>query len=106
MVFFASLKVSGQSNFKLLKFIVLVFILVLMISGKAYGNKSRGRVSVDNYFSSDSNSIYKRHFITTRLRYDAVKFNKTKTLSYHIDTRIKKVVEGKNYHQDINMLLF
>jgi len=30
--------------------------------------------------------------------YDAVKFNETKTLSFHIDTRVKKVVEGKNYH--------
>ena len=103
MITASTSKVVGVSYFlnRLLKHSIQLLILSLPLSGVASGGTNYGRISIEDYYSSDSNSVYKRHFITTRLRYDANKFNASQSLSFHIDASLKKKLEGDNYHSSI-----
>ncbi len=64
------------------------------ISDKA---ELHGRLSIDDNYSSESNSTFSRNFLTTRLRLDAIKLNDAGTLSVHFGGRYRTQLSGQRY---------
>lgn len=65
----------------------LLLPLVLLVPVGVSGAEQHGFVSVEDYYSKYSNSLYTQHLLTTRLRLDVSKLNGSGDMSFHFDGR-------------------
>lgn len=65
----------------------LLLPLAVLAPAAASGAEQHGFVSVEDYYSKYSNSLYTQHLLTTRLRLDVSKLNGSGDMSFHFDGR-------------------
>ena len=65
----------------------LLLPFAVIVPAVACGAEQHGFVSVEDYYSKYSNSLYTQHLLTTRLRLDVSKLNGSGDMSFHFDGR-------------------
>lgn len=76
-------------------------LLLLIIPGIVLGAEYHGLISMENYYSKDSNSSHDFDFLTTRARLDITKLNQAGDLSLHFDGRERNNLGPNDYSHNI-----
>ncbi|MDH3974432.1 MAG: hypothetical protein OEV42_09160 [Deltaproteobacteria bacterium] len=76
--------------------VVLVQILLLFLGARdTFAAEHRGRISIEDFYSSDSGSANNRHLLTSRVHMNSTKLNKAESLSFHLDMTARKTISGE-----------
>ncbi len=79
----------------------VILLVTLLPSAGLSAAEYHGLISADDYYSNESGSAYDFHILTTRVRLDVLKINKTGNLSFHFEGRERNNLGSQDYSSSI-----